>query len=297
MADVKSDDELAALRRDVFQLSGEIGPRNIYHYAALERAAGFVSDSFAAAGYLPRAQQYDARGKRFENIEAELRGTSSPKEIFVVGAHYDTRRDSPGADDNASGVAALLALARRFAGRPLARTVRFVAFTNEERPFLRTRQMGSRVYAEACRVNGDDIIGMVSLESLGYRSTKKGTQRLSLFGLLAPRAGDFVAFVANRRSRALMERSVAAFRTEGALVQAEHYVLPTDFPGAWSSDHWSFWKAGFAAFMVTDTAPLRNPHYHKTTDTAGRLDYEWLAAIVDGMARALESVASSSSVK
>jgi Zn-dependent M28 family amino/carboxypeptidase len=283
---------VVALQADVDRLSREIGARNIYHYPSLERAAEFLKASFVAAGYAPQVQQYEARGKRFENIEAELRGTSSPDQIFIVGAHYDTRRNSPGADDNASGVAALLALSRRFAGRRLARTVRFVALTNEERPFLRTELMGSRVYANACREKDENIVGMVSLESIGYRSTKPGSQRLSLFGLYAPRAGNFVAFVANRQSRALMRGAFDAFRASEPPVAAEQYVLPSDFPGAWSSDHWSFWKSGYPAFMVTDTAPLRNPHYHKPTDTPEKLDYDWLFGIVAGMSAVIESVAS-----
>lgn len=281
---------VAALRHDVERLASDIGPRNIYHYPALEQAADFIRLSFTTSGFEPRRQQYSARGKSFENIEAELRGTSAASEIFVVGAHYDSRRHSPGADDNASGVAALLALSRRFAGRPFARTVRFVAFTNEERPFLRTKMMGSRVYAEECRDRNEHIVGMVSLESLGYRSARPGSQRLSLFGLVAPRAGDFVAFVANRESRELMEHSARSF-AEARMVAAERYVLPTNFPGAWSSDHWSFWKSGYPAFMVTDTAPLLNPHYHKVSDTPETLDYEWLSGIEQGMARVIESVA------
>jgi hypothetical protein len=284
-------DSLAALRRDVEALATEIGPRNIDHYQALESAAEFVSESLKRVGYQPTLQRYEARGKRFANIEAELRGGSRGDEAFIVGAHYDTRRHSPGADDNASGIAALLALARHFANRPAAGTLRFVAFTNEERPFLRTSKMGSRVYATACRKRNESITGMVSLECLGYASDRVGSQRLSLFGYLAPRTGNFAAFVANRRSRALMETAARAFSDTPGSVHAERFVMPQHFPGAWSSDHWSFWKEGYPAFMVTDTAPLRNPHYHKQSDTPETLNYEWLAAAVTGLERAVDVLA------
>jgi Zn-dependent M28 family amino/carboxypeptidase len=131
-------------------------------------------------------------------ISLELLGQDRPQEILIVGAHYDTERGSPGANDNASGVAAVMELAREFAEKPLARTLRFVAFTNEERPFLRTEKMGSRVYARRCRERHEMIVGMLSLETIGYCSDEKGSQWLSFFGLLYPRQGNFIAFVSNQ---------------------------------------------------------------------------------------------------
>ena len=277
-----SDQQTTRLREDIRRLAGDIGERNFYHYPQLAQAAALIEGWLREAGYTPARQDYEARGKRFANLEVEIRGATAPEEVVVVGAHYDTGHGSPGANDNGSGVAALLALARTFAGEPAARTLRFVAFTNEERPLLRTRKMGSRVYAMRCRERGENVVGMVCLETIGYRSDSKWSQRLSLFGLVAPRAGNFIAFVGNRRSRALLDAAAASFRRR-ARVPCETFTLPTNFPGAWSSDHWSFWKEGYPGLMVTDTAPLRYPYYHKPEDTPDKLDYEFLRDVVDGL--------------
>ena len=281
---IASDWQLARLREDVRRLAGDIGERNFYRYPQLAEAAELIEHWMREAGYTPARQEYEARGKRFANLEVEIPGAAAPaaKEVVVVGAHYDTGRGSPGANDNGSGVAALLALARAFAGEPVARTLRFVAFTNEERPLLRTKKMGSRVYAMRCRERGESVAGMVCLETIGYRSESKWSQRLSLFGLVAPRAGNFIAFVGNRRSRELLHGAAASFRRR-ARVPCETFTLPTNFPGAWSSDHWSFWQEGYPALMVTDTAPLRYPYYHKPEDTPDKLDYEFLGGVVAGL--------------
>jgi hypothetical protein len=174
------------LRQDIERLAGEIGERNFEHYPKL----------LEAAGYRPVREEYEAQGQRFANIEVERLGQDHPQEILVVGAHYVTERGSPGANDNASGVAALKALAREFANKPLGRTLRLVAFTNEERPFLRTEKMGSRIYARRCREPHEMIVGMLSLETVGTVA-EKASQWLSFFGLLYPRQGDFIALVAN----------------------------------------------------------------------------------------------------
>jgi Zn-dependent M28 family amino/carboxypeptidase len=275
-------DRASRLRHDVQRLAGDIGDRNIYRYAALEQAAKFIRDSWTAMGYHPHIQEYTARDHVFRNLAIEVRGMRRPEEIVVVGAHYDTNRGSPGADDNASGVAALLELSRIYGSRRSDRTVRFVAFTNEERPFLRTRRMGSRVYARRCRENGEKIVAMVSLEMLGFVKTGWWSQKLSFFGLLMPRRGDFLAFVSNRRSKPLMERAAAAFRRHTD-VTAHPMVLPSHFPGGWSSDHWCFWREGFDAFMTTDTARARNANYHTAKDLPATLDYDWMSRVVTGL--------------
>jgi hypothetical protein len=161
-----------------------IGPRNVYHYDALQEAAGYLTRSFERLGYRPELQEFMARGRRFANVGVERPGNTLPGEILVVGAHYDTHKHSPGANDNASAVAGLLELAGHFAKRPLARTVRFLAFTNEETPFTRTRHMGSRMYARACRAKHENIVGMLCLETIGYCSDEQGSQWLSFGGLL-----------------------------------------------------------------------------------------------------------------
>jgi Zn-dependent M28 family amino/carboxypeptidase len=288
-----SEDDLAdqrgRLKRHVTRLASAIGPRNIYHYEALQAAAAYVEASLAEAGHTPARQPYEACGKAFANIVAEVAGTDRRGEIVVVGAHYDSHKDSPGADDNASAVAALLELARRFAHHRPSRTLRFVAFANEEAPFTRRKAMGSRVYARECRRRGDNIVGMVCLESLGYYSEEVGSQWLSFWGLFLPRRGDFLALVANRPSRALLARVAGALERRGGLPY-RRVVLPSHVPGAWSSDHWSFWLEGYPALMVTDTVPLRNPHYHKREDTPDKVDFARLGRGVDDLEAAVSEL-------
>lgn len=271
-----------ALREDVDRLAGTIGERNIYRYQSLCQAAECIEHSFLDAGYRPTRQEYEARGKSFANIEAQVTGQEFGQEIILVGAHYDTARGSPGADDNASGVAALLALCRSFSHKRLSRTLRFVAFANEERPFLRTSTMGSRVYARRCRERQERLMAMFSLETIGYCSHEKGSQWLSFFGWPYPSRGDFILFVANRSSQGLLNQSTRSFRLHSS-IRCETATLPSFFPGAKSSDHWSFWKEDYPAVMVTDTAPLRYPHYHKPTDTTDKLRYDFLNRVVEGV--------------
>jgi Zn-dependent M28 family amino/carboxypeptidase len=282
---------LENLRRDVNVLAREVGARNRHHYAALVRSAEFCENSFRQIGYAPRLQRYQVRQQEFANIIAEIEGGARRREIVVVGAHYDTHRNSPGADDNASAVAALLQLARALAGTHPARTLRFVAFTNEERPFTRTRRMGSRVYARECREHRENIVGMVGLEMLGCCLPKKGSQWLSLGGHFMPREGDFLAVVGNRASQALLDQITGILRAQEA-VRIVPLVLPSHIPGAWSSDHWSFWREGFPAVMATDTGPLRYRHYHRTSDTPDKLDFPWLLQVVAALEHALRALAS-----
>ena len=278
-----SEPQRQRLERHVIRLALEIGPRNSYHHSALQAAAAFVEASLAEIGHVPIRQPYETRGQSFANISAEMTGADRREEIVVVGAHYDTDKDSPGADDNGSAVAALVELARHFAHRPTSRTLRFVAFTNEEAPFTRRKDMGSRVYARACRQRGDNITAMICLESLGYYSEEPGSQWLSLGGLLLPRRGDFLALVANGRSRKLLARVVETLGRQHGPLPYRPLVLPTNIPGAWSSDHWSFWREGYPALMVTDTAPLRNRYYHTRQDTPDKVDFKRLDQAVNDL--------------
>ena len=287
----RSDNREEQLKSDVTMLASMIGERNIYLYSNLFLAANFIDNSFREAGYIPHRQTYRARGRDFVNLEVQITGTDEPYKNTVVGAHYDSAKGSPGADDNASGVAALLALSRELRNERLARTVRFVAFTNEERPFLRKRTMGSRVYAARCRREREEIEAMISLESLGCFSDVAGSQRLSLFGALLPRKGNFAAFVSDRNSRDLLYRADSAFRRYSN-VPTRLFALPRNMPGARSSDNWSFWKAGFPALMITDTASLRNPAYHRPDDLPELLNYAVLDRVVEGLLGVVRSLAS-----
>jgi hypothetical protein len=285
--------ELAAeLRTHVETLASSIGRRSTFHPKQLAESALYLKTQLASYGYEARDHSFPSRGSPAPNLEATLNGTTHPSEIIVIGAHYDSYQGTPGADDNASGCAAVLALAKRFANSPRPRTIRFVLFPNEEPPLFQTPEMGSLIYAKACRAANDNIIAMLSLETIGYYRDEPGTQRYPpLIGSLFPSEGNFIAFVSDISSRALLKRVVATFRQHAAF-PSEGAALPNGVPGVGWSDHWAFWQAGYRAIMVTDTAPFRNPHYHRPTDTPDTLDYERAARVIDGLDHVIRSLAS-----
>jgi hypothetical protein len=279
------------LRRDVEMLAGRIGQRNLWHYERLVRAAEWLEESLRGAGFDPQRQTYTVEGKAVWNIIAEVTGRTRPDQILVVGAHYDTVLGSPGANDNGSGVAATLALARRFVGRQPARTVRFVLFVNEEPPFFQTETMGSLVYARECRRRGDNIVAMFSLETIGCYSDQPGSQQYPWpLSAVYPSTGNFIAFVGNTASEPLVKQVVESFR-RNARFPSEGGALPGIIPGVGWSDHWSFWQVGYPALMVTDTAPFRYAHYHTAEDTPDKLDYQRTARVVVGLDQVLDELA------
>jgi hypothetical protein len=274
-----------SLRRDVVALAGEIGERNYQRYDALLAAADYVDDALAASGYQVDRQRYEVNGRPYDNLEVERRGSSRPDEIVLVGAHYDSVVGAPGANDNGTGVAALLALAEAFAARTPACTLRFVAFVNEEPPFAQTPSMGSVVYATRSRERGERIISMLSLETMGYYADQPGSQRYpSVLRWVYPDTATFIAFVSDLSSRAVLKRAIKSFRN-AASIPSEGGALPSNLPGVGWSDHWSFWQADFPAIMVTDTALFRYPAYHTDADTPEQVDYQRLARVVSGLER------------
>ena len=292
--DVKLREEL---RADVQKLAGDIGERNMWHYAQLNAAVDFIEDSFSRAGLHPRRDSYEIRGQACHNIEVEIPGepqgaaVSSPPSIILIGAHYDSVFGSPGANDNGSGVAAMLALARRFAGKTTQHTLRFVAFVNEEPPYFLGGDMGSFVYASRCKARGDKISAMISLETIGYFSDAPHSQTYPSpgLGIFYPKVGNFIGFVSNVQSRALLRRVVALFRKH-AKIPSEGAALPSFVPGVSWSDQWSFWRCGYPGIMITDTAPFRYPHYHSASDTPDKLDYDRFTLVVSGMEKVIEDL-------
>ena len=272
-------------------LAATIGERNVWKYAALNRAADYVSSELTSSGYTPRRQTFDVSKMPVSNLEATLPGSVRAREIVVVGAHYDTVPGSPGANDNGTGVASVLELARRFSRRPQSRTVRFVAFVNEEPPFFKTAQMGSLVYANAAHAGGDQVTGMLSLETMGYYSDAGGSQSYPApITWLYPNVGNFIGFVADMRSAALLLKARRAFKRKTSF-PLQSAALPAAVPGVGWSDHWAFWQAGYPALMVTDTAPFRYPWYHTAEDTPDKIDYHRLEQVVDGIEAVIESLA------
>ncbi|PYL69877.1 MAG: aminopeptidase [Verrucomicrobia bacterium] len=287
-----STDEVALreeLRASVQKLAGEIGERNMWHYPQLNAAADFIENSFSRAGLRTRRDSYDMQGQACHNIEAEIAGARP--EILLIGAHYDSVFGSPGANDNGTGVAATLALAQRFAGRKPEHTLRFVAFVNEEPPYFLSDEMGSFIYAGRCKARGDKIPVMISLETIGYFSDAPNSQTYPSpgLGIFYPKVGNFIGFVGNLRSRSLLRCVIATFR-KYAKIPSEGAALPSFIPGVSWSDQWSFWQHGYPAIMVTDTAPFRYPHYHSSSDTPDKLDYDRFTLVVSGIEKVIEDL-------
>ncbi|WP_447986147.1 M28 family peptidase [Nitrospira sp. Nam74] len=279
------------LRADVHTLAGDIGERNIACFENLQRAASFIRTSVQSYGLAVSRYTYEVNGRFCDNLEVEMAGPIGRDEIIIIGAHYDSIRGGPGANDNGSGVAALLALARLFAHDRFGCTVRFVFFVNEEPPYVRTPKMGSLVYARECRRRGERIVAMLSLETIGYFPCLDPPLRdpWPVRTLLRPFQGNFLAVVGNRPSRRLV-RDVARWLRQGTRVPIMPVSVPGFLPGVKSSDHWSFWQCRYPALMLTDTAPFRYPFYHTTQDTPDKLSYRALADVVIGLRHAIASL-------
>ena len=278
------------LREHVWTLAEEIGERNDDNTGSLEKSADYIETSFRKSGLSPQNQVYGDRNYR--NIIAEIKGEDPDDGIILVGAHYDTVWLSPGADDNASGVAVMLELARLLSGKQYRKTIRFAGFTNEEHPFADTDMMGSRVYSRRVFENREKISVMYSLEMLGYYSDKASSQLYPApLKWFYPDRANFIAFVANIRSGLPLIHSLCAFRRNSGfpvqgLIMSERLI-----PDIRRSDHASFWDLGYPAIMITDTAQYRNMNYHTVGDVPRTLDYTKMAGLVSGLARMLADLA------
>lgn len=271
------------LRQDVEKLAGEIGERNFILYQKLAEAADFLSTSFQANGYQVERQEYKIDDRFYYNIEVEIPGGKNADEIVVVGGHYDSVVGSPGANDNATGAAGVLALARIFADKKLNRTLRFVEFVNEEPPFFWTADMGSLVYAKRCRERNEKIVGMLSLETIGYYSDAQDSQKYPApLNLLYPTSGNFIGFIGNTGSSKLVRDAIASFRRH-AQFPSEGAAIPGVIPGVGWSDQWAFWQHGYPGLMVTDTAPYRYPFYHTADDTPDKVNWQKTAKVIAGL--------------
>jgi Zn-dependent M28 family amino/carboxypeptidase len=279
------------LRAHVHTLARQIGERNLFQYDKFLLAAEYIRDTFEAAGFDVNRQEFEVSGKICENIEAEVRGTDRPEHILVIGAHYDSVKGSPGANDNGTGIASMLALARRFAISPTSRTLRFVAFANEEPPFFQTKNMGSLVYARRSRQRNENIMLMFSLETIGYYTDAPNSQHYPPpLSLIYPSTGNFIGFVSNLANRDWVRLAVGNFR-QHTQFPSEGAALFGWLPGVGWSDHWAFWQEGFPAIMVTDTALFRDPYYHTANDTPDHIHYDHLARVVSGLQQVIRVVA------
>ncbi|MBI5847971.1 MAG: M28 family peptidase [Nitrospirae bacterium] len=273
-------------------LAGEIGQRSWKDLDKLARSADFIEEKLKSSGCETVRQAFTFRDNTYHNIITEIRGSEPDCQgLLVVGAHYDSCEGTPGADDNASAVAALLEIARLTRERPLRRTVRYVAYCLEEPPAYMTHHMGSYVHAESLHDEGTMVFGMISLEMLGYFSEDKGSQYYpsSLFKPFYPDIGNFIAFVGNFSSRIFSNSFKAAF-TSVSSFPVESLNGFSIIPGVDFSDHRNYWKFGVPAFMITDTSFYRNPNYHDSGDLPDTLDYDRLALLTRDLYEALQIV-------
>jgi Zn-dependent M28 family amino/carboxypeptidase len=272
-------------KRIVSTLAANYPSRHGSRPVVLNAAAAFIEAEFRSIGYEIESQYYDSHGVRVRNLAAERKGKDPGKPVIILGAHYDTVPETPGADDNASGIAGLLELARLLKGTSGRRTVRFVAFPHEEPPYFYSNLMGSRQYAGMLKQSGGNVLVMLCLEMLGYAG-ERYEQRYPAPLMQAlggyPKYGNFIGLVGNLKSLRMMSLVRRAMRKHCS-VGVESLTAPGFISPMFLSDHSSFWKYGYPALMITDTAFLRNPHYHLPSDTPDTLNYDFLARVVDGI--------------
>lgn len=274
-----------SLQIHVQELSHVIGERNFKNYQNLTTAAKYIEKEFENTGNACKRQEFIYQEKSFFNLEAEIKGQIYPNDIFIIGAHYDTVVGSPGANDNGSGVAALIEILKCFTGQSLKHTFRFVAFANEEPPFIRTKNMGSYHYAREKKSLNEKIKGAFILDTIGYYSDEKRSQKYFSYFLpqfYYPNQGNFIAMVSNISSKSLLDSFKLNF-IQNSSFPLRTFSAPYFIRGFNSSDQWSFWKHNYPSMMITDTAPLRYPYYHTVNDTYEKVDYDKLERLVQDL--------------
>lgn len=281
-----------------------IGERNLSNPGSLEASAQYIEEIFSQTGLEPQRQQFNFEGTNFANVEVLVPGSATSnssepqttqkhqetQETIVIGAHYDTVPGSPGANDNGTGVAAVLALAEILKDCQPRRNIRLVAFANEESPYFAGDGMGSLNYARACKGRGEKIVAMYSLETMGYFSKEPGSQKYPPGVSGFPNTGDFIAFVANIKSKDLLEETKGLFQKQSNF-PFQTIAAPESTPGVSLSDHMCFWQMEYPAIMVTDTAPFRYPYYHLAEDTPDKIDLNMFTELVNNLGKTFAALA------
>ncbi len=242
----------------------------------------YITRELASYGYAIETHAFGHEKKAFENVI----GYKSPrpdKPRLIIGAHFDAVPGSPGADDNASGVAGMLETARLLAPLEISQHIDFIGFNMEEYGMI-----GSRYYAPFLKKKRAKVLGMLSLEMIGFTSNQKGSQKLPLpLRPFYPDIGNFVALVGDLKSQKLLKLAKASFKEVSGL-PVETLAVPANgwiFFDVRLSDHSAFWDAGYPALLVTDTSFFRNPYYHTPSDKISTLDFDFMAKIIDGVTR------------
>jgi Zn-dependent M28 family amino/carboxypeptidase len=268
----------------VSELTKIYPPRNFYNVESLNKSAEYITNKFKEYGSRINVQNFIVNGNEYKNIICSF----GPENIdrVIVGAHYDVCGDQPGADDNASGVAGLLEIARllKELNPKLKNRIDLVAYTLEEPPFFRSKFMGSFVHAKSLSDSKIKVKAMICLEMIGYFSESDKSQRfpLSILKLFYPSKGNFIAVVGNFTNYSLVKK-IKRYIIEGSNVETYSINAPSFIPGIDFSDHLNYWKHNYDAVMITDTAFYRNDNYHEYTDTFETLNFDKMAEVVKGI--------------
>lgn len=273
----------------VKKISQEFFPRSSFHLHQLNQTADYIRDQWQKLGFQVKEQVFHlpaTNGTPYKNlmiqITPEVKSGTDPR--LIIGAHYDAHEESPGADDNASGIAGLLELSRLLAQTGPIIPIDLVAFTNEESPFFGTPGMGAYQHAQELRESGQKILGMISLEMIGYFTEKKNSQKfpLGIMKYFYPDQGNFIAFVSSYQGRNLVRKIKRQF-AKNSDFPLESFLGPSHIQGLLASDHYAFLQWGFPAMMISDTAYYRNENYHTPNDKPETLNYKATAKLIDGI--------------
>lgn len=277
------------LESDIAYIQG-LGLRNSVNdtnYKQLRKCEEWIIQKWESMGYEVKRDIFSLEGREYSNLVIELKGQTAPADIVIVSAQYDTLPDSPGANNNGSGMAILFELSRLLKNHIPDRTLRLIQFVNEEDPFFGTDKMGSYKYAKRSYELKENIIVMLSLDAMGYYTDESGSQRLPFpFSMFYPDRGNFLAFIGNLPSRAYVKKVTASFK-KGSSFPIEAGVAPEWVDGVTWSDHSSFWKFGYLGMQITDAGGFRSPYHTTKEDTMEKLDFDVMSRIVVGMYTAI----------
>ncbi|MEO1012165.1 MAG: M28 family peptidase [Bacteroidota bacterium] len=277
------------IKKNLYHIVQTPKSRNYQNVETLDTVSVFIRTQLKEVCGSTAYQEYKVNGVTYKNVI----GSIGPKkgERIIIGAHYDVAGDQPGADDNASGVVGILELARLLATEELKYRIDFIAYTLEEPPFFRTEHMGSYIHAKFLKDRGVAVKGMICLESIGYYSNAPNSQNYPFpqMKALYGDKGDFIAVVQNKKagdfSMKMADFMVAYRGIKTQIVQGSSSVPGVDF-----SDHLNYWKFGYDAIMITNTAVYRNPNYHTAKDTPETLDFNKIARVIEQLYQAIRRI-------
>ncbi|WP_293444707.1 M28 family peptidase [Persephonella sp.] len=274
--------QIERIYKDIEFLTSIRPYRNYLNVGSLNKAADYIYQTFKEFSEGAYFQEFSIGGNRYKNVICSV--NTHLEERIIIGAHYDVAGDTPGADDNASGVAGLLELLRLLHNKKTNYRIDFAAYTLEEPPFFGTKKMGSFIHAQSLYKEKAKIKVMISLEMIGYFSDEEGSQQFPLpfMKLLYPETGNFIGVIGNLFQRGITKK-IRDLMRKGSDIPVYSINAPTIIPGVDFSDHRNFWYFGYNAVMITDTAFYRNPNYHRKTDNIGTLDLKKMHSVIQGL--------------